>query len=197
MSEKDKTTPEAPETNDAPTKADPAPKAEEATKTEEPKANEASTEKEAPEEKVDEPLEITEEVDQAAEEAAKPEETDEVIPEEVKGKAEKVELPNRDIKTGMWVRVHEKIKELNTKGEAKERIQVFEGLVIGVKGGGVSRTMTVRKNSNGWMVEKIFPLSSPNVEKIEVVKQYRTRRAKMSFLRGRFRRKLKEVKLEK
>ncbi len=107
-----------------------------------------------------------------------------------------VVLPNRDIQTGMLVRVHEKIKDFNAKGEERERVQVFEGIVMGVKGPGMSRTMTVRKNSNGWMVEKIYPLSSPNIEKVEVVKQYKTRRGKLSFLRGRFRRKMVEQVLE-
>lgn len=147
-------------------------------------------------EKTKEPEElvITEEVDQAAEVAAKPEATDTSIPEAVEGEAEKVELPNRDIKPGMWVRVHEKIKETNARGEEKERVQVFEGIVIGLKSPGISRTMTVRKNSKGWMVEKIWPLASPTIEKIEVVKQYKTKRAKMNYLRDRFRRKLKETK---
>ncbi|MBU1126603.1 50S ribosomal protein L19 [Patescibacteria group bacterium] len=135
----------------------------------------------------------SEEVTAAAEAAATPK-ADASIPETVEGEAEVVELPNRDIKTGMWVRVHEKIKDVNSKGEEKERIQVFEGLVIGVKSAQISRTMTVRKNSKGWMVEKIFPLASPNIEKIEVVKQYQTHRAKLNFLRGRFRRKMKEIK---
>ena len=166
------------------------------------KPEEAKAETEAPkEESKDESKEAEEEVKPpsaevtaAAEEAATPETKDEAIPEEVKGKAEKVEFPNRDIQSGMWVRVHERIKDVNSKGEEKERVQVFEGLVIGVKGAEISRTMTVRKNSKGWMVEKIFPLASPNIEKVEVVKQYRTRRAKLSYLRGRFRRKLKEIK---
>ena len=135
----------------------------------------------------------SEEVTAAAEQAATPE-TPAELPETMEGEVEKVELPHRDVTSGMWVRVHEKIKDVNAKGEEKERVQVFEGLVIGVKGAGVSRTMTVRKNSKGWMVEKIFPLSSPNIEKVEFVKQYRTRRAKLSYLRGRFRRKLKEIK---
>lgn len=112
--------------------------------------------------------------------------------EETKG-AEVEELPNKDIKAGMIVRVHEKITDVNAKGEEKQRIQIFEGLVLGVRGSGVSRTATVRKNSKGWMVEKIYPLSSPNIEKIEVVKQYKTRRAKLTYLRGRFRRKLREM----
>jgi large subunit ribosomal protein L19 len=102
-------------------------------------------------------------------------------------------MPHRDIRPGMVVRVHERIIDTNTRGEEKERVQIFEGMVLGAKGGGVSRTITVRKNSKGWMVEKIFPLSSPNIDKIEVVKEYRVKRAKLNFLRSRFKRKMKEV----
>lgn len=121
-------------------------------------------------------------------------ENDSTIPTEEETKdAEVEELPYSDIQSGMIVRVHERIIDVNSKGEEKQRVQVFEGLVLAVRGGGVSRTITVRKNSKGWMVEKIFPLSSPNLEKIEVVKQYKVRRAKLSFLRGRFRRKMKEM----
>lgn len=105
-----------------------------------------------------------------------------------------VELPHADLKPGMLVRVHERIKETNAKGETKERFQIFEGMLIGLKSSGIARTMTVRKNSKGWMVEKIFPLSSPNIEKVEVVKRYETRRAKLHFLRGKHKRKLKEIK---
>ncbi len=107
------------------------------------------------------------------------------------------ELPHDDLETGMLVRVHERIKDTNSKGEARERIQIFEGLVMGLRGAGPSRTVTVRKNSKGWMVEKIFPLSSPNLTKVEVVKKYRVRRAKLSYLKGKFKRKLKEVKTAK
>lgn len=131
--------------------------------------------------------------EQEAEERAT-EASEEVIPEEIEADAEVEELPNSDIRPGMLVRVHERIIDTNSKGEEKERVQMFEGLVIGTRGAGSSRTMTVRRNAKGWMVEKIFPLSSPNVDKIEVVKQYRVRRAKLSYLRGNFKRKLKEVK---
>lgn len=130
-------------------------------------------------------------VEEARQEAA----AEEVIPEAVDTKeAEVVELPHRDLRTGMFLRVHERINDVNSKGEKRQRTQVFEGLLINLRGAGLSRTMTVRKNAKGWMVEKIFPLSSPNVEKVEVVKQYRTNRAKLSFLRGAFTRKLKEIK---
>ncbi|MFH1631922.1 MAG: 50S ribosomal protein L19 [bacterium] len=107
------------------------------------------------------------------------------------------ELKNRNVIPGMVVRVHEKIQDISPKGEPRERIQIFEGIVIGLGGKGISRTATVRKDSKGWMVEKIFPLNSPNVDKIEVVKQYRTRRAKLTFLRGKYKKKLREVKSEK
>ncbi len=82
-------------------------------------------------------------------------------------------------KPGDTVRVHLRIKE----GE-KERIQVFEGIVIARRGGGTRETFTVRKISFGVGVERIFPLHSPKIEKIEVVKRGRVRRAKLFFLRN-------------
>ncbi|MDA0208352.1 MAG: 50S ribosomal protein L19 [bacterium] len=98
------------------------------------------------------------------------------------------------MRPGMIVRVHERIVDVNNKGEEKSRIQIFEGMIIGIKSPGISRTMTVRKNSNGFMVEKIYPLASPNVTKVEIVKQHKVRRAKLGFLRGTFKRKMKEKK---
>ena len=97
-------------------------------------------------------------------------------------------------RSGMVVKVHEKIKETNTKGEEKERVQVFEGMIIGAKHGNESgATITVRKVSNGVGVEKIFPIHSPVVNKIEVVKQMRVRRAKLNHLRNpKFKRRLKK-----
>lgn len=154
----------------------------EATESTENTAPEAATEEKAPEVTT----ETAEQTEEKAPEAAEIPEVEEDAPAE--------ELPHENIVPGMLVRVHEKIKDTNSRGEERERVQIFEGMVIGVRGGGVSRTVTVRKNSKGWMVEKIFPLSSPNIEKIEVVKQYRVRRAKLNHLRGRFKRKLKEVK---
>jgi large subunit ribosomal protein L19 len=99
-------------------------------------------------------------------------------------------------RSGMVVKVHEKIKETNTKGEEKERIQVFEGMIIGTKHGSEpGATITVRKVSNGVGVEKIFPIHSPVVNKIEVLKQMRVRRAKLNHLRDpKFKRRLKEKK---
>ena len=81
---------------------------------------------------------------------------------------------------GDTVRVHAKIKEGN-----RERVQIFEGTVIKRQNGGVRETFTVRKISNGTGVEKTWPLHSPNVEKIEVVRRGKVRRAKLTYLRQR------------
>lgn len=101
-------------------------------------------------------------------------------------------------KPGMVVKVHQKIKELNTKGEEKERIQIYEGMIIAARHGAeVGATITVRKVSEGVGVEKIFPVKSPVVDKIEVVRQMEVRRAKLNYLRDKdFKRKMKEVKKE-
>lgn len=81
---------------------------------------------------------------------------------------------------GDTVKVYGKIKEGN-----RERIQVFEGTVLKRQGGGARETFTVRKNSNGIGVEKTWPLHSPNVEKVEVVRRGKVRRAKLNYLRKR------------
>ncbi len=81
---------------------------------------------------------------------------------------------------GDTVAVHTRVKE----GD-KERIQVFEGVVIKRKGGGINETFTVRKISNGVGVERIFPLHSPNIDKIVRLKSGRVRRAKLYYLRER------------
>ena len=81
---------------------------------------------------------------------------------------------------GDTVRVHAKIKEGN-----RERIQVFEGVVLKKQGGSSRETFTVRKNSNGIGVEKTWPLHSPNVEKVEVIRRGKVRRAKLNYLRQR------------
>ncbi len=91
---------------------------------------------------------------------------------------------------GDTVKVHAKIKEGN-----RERIQVFEGVVLKRQGGSSRETFTVRKNSNGIGVEKTWPLHSPSVDKIEIVRLGKVRRAKLNYLRGRVgkRAKVKEL----
>lgn len=96
----------------------------------------------------------------------------------------KSEVP--EFKVGDTVRVHGKIKEGN-----RERIQIFEGTVIKKQGGSNRATFTVRKFSNGVGVEKTWPLHSPNVEKVEVVRQGKIRRAKLYYLRDRVGKKAK------
>ena len=81
---------------------------------------------------------------------------------------------------GDTIRVHAQIKEGN-----RERIQVFEGTVIAKKHGGIQETVTVRRMSYGVGVEKTFPMHSPNVEKFEVVRKGKVRRAKLYYLRDR------------
>ena len=93
---------------------------------------------------------------------------------------------------GDTVRVHAMIKEGN-----RERIQVFEGTVIKRQGGSNRETFTVRKISNGVGVEKTWPLHSPNVEKVEVVRQGKVRRAKLFYLRDRVGKKAKVKELVK
>ena len=81
---------------------------------------------------------------------------------------------------GDTVRVHAKIKE-----GSRERIQVFEGTVIAKKHGGIQETMTVRRVSYGVGVEKVFPIHAPSLEKIELVRHGKARRAKLYYLRNR------------
>ena len=90
----------------------------------------------------------------------------------------KAEVPQFHV--GDTVRVYGKIKEGN-----RERIQVFEGIVLKKQGGSNRETFTVRKFSNGVGVEKTWPLHSPNVEKVEIVRFGKVRRAKLNYLRGR------------
>ncbi len=100
------------------------------------------------------------------------------------------------LKPGMTVRVYQKIRETNPKGEIKERLQMYEGIILAIKHGReIGSTMTVRKLSGGVGVEKIFPLFSPNVAKIEMVKQAKVRQSKLYYLREKRKKKLREVKL--
>jgi large subunit ribosomal protein L19 len=93
---------------------------------------------------------------------------------------ERAQLTDRPaMRSGDTVRVHVKVRE----GE-KERIQVFEGLVIGMHRGGARATFTVRKVSFGQGVERIFPLHSPIIDRIEVLRGAKVRRAKLYFLRS-------------
>ena len=104
--------------------------------------------------------------------------------------AEQLKENAPEINVGDTVIVYAKIKEGN-----RERIQVFEGTVLKRLGGGARETFTVRKFSNGIGVEKTWPVHSPNVEKIEVVRRGKVRRAKLNYLRGRVgkRAKVKEL----
>ena len=90
----------------------------------------------------------------------------------------KAEAPKFNV--GDTVRVHNRIKE-----GARERIQFFDGTVIAKKNGGVSETFTVRRISNGVGVEKTFPLHSPNVVAVDVIREGKVRRAKLYYLRDR------------
>ena len=90
----------------------------------------------------------------------------------------KAELPV--VRIGDTVRVHNRIKEGN-----RERIQMYEGTVIAKHGGGISETFTVRRISYGVGVEKTFPIHSPNVEKVDIIRQGKVRRAKLYYLRDR------------
>ena len=84
------------------------------------------------------------------------------------------------VTVGDTVRVHLKVKE-----GARERVQVFEGTVIAKKHGGIEETFTVRRISYGIGVEKVFPLHAPSIEKVEVVRHGKVRRAKLYYLRDR------------
>ena len=93
---------------------------------------------------------------------------------------ERLEAEVTPVKVGDTVRVHVKVKE-----GSRERIQVFEGTVIAKKHGGITETITVRRISYGVGVEKVFPVHSPSIDKIEVVRNGAVRRAKLYYLRDR------------
>ena len=102
----------------------------------------------------------------------------------------KKEVPAFEV--GDTVKVYGKIKEGN-----RERIQVFEGTVMKKQGGSNRATFTVRKSSNGVGVEKTWPLHSPNVENVEVVRRGKVRRAKLNYLRDRVGKKAKVKEIVK
>ena len=106
--------------------------------------------------------------------------------------AEQLKENAPEFHVGDTVKVYGKIKEGN-----RERIQVFEGTVLKKQGGSTRATFTVRKNSNGVGVEKTWPLHSPNVEKVEVIRKGKVRRAKLNYLRDRVGKKAKVKELVK
>ena len=94
------------------------------------------------------------------------------------------------VKPGDTVRVYVKVKEIRVnpktrKPEEKVRLQAYEGVVIAERGKGIGKSIVVRKMSSGIGVERIFPLSSPSVDRIEIVKRAKVRRANLGYLRGR------------
>jgi large subunit ribosomal protein L19 len=116
--------------------------------------------------------------------------------EQLEAAGAKTDLPA--MRPGDTIRVHVKVKETTVKDEKavgmkgkgvkeeiRERVQVFEGMVIGLRGSGARATVTVRKVSFGEGVERIFPLNAPTIEKIEIVKRAVVRRAKLYYLRER------------
>lgn len=106
--------------------------------------------------------------------------------------AEQLKASVPEFHVGDTVKVYGKIKEGN-----RERIQIFEGTVLKKQGGSNRETFTVRKSSNGIGVEKTWPLHSPNVEKVEVVRRGKVRRAKLNYLRDRVGKKAKVKELVK
>jgi len=114
-----------------------------------------------------------------------------IHPREEKSMITSENLQQKDVtfKSGDTVRVHYRVIEGN-----RERIQVFEGLCISRRGGGINETFTVRKNSFGVAVERIFPLHSPKIAKIEVVSRGAVRRAKLYYIREKVGRKARVKK---
>ncbi len=113
------------------------------------------------------------------------------IIKKIEDEQRKAEVP--EFSVGDTVKVYGKIKEGN-----RERIQIFEGIVLKKQGGNTVRsTFTVRKVSNGVGVEKTWPMHSPNVENVEVVRRGKVRRARLNYLRGRVGKKAKVKELVK
>jgi len=118
--------------------------------------------------------------------------------EESKKNDKEVEISYDDLKPGMTIRVYQKIKETNSKGEEKERLQHFDGMIICRKHGKeAGATITVRKISDGVAVEKIFPLKTTTIAKIVAKKQAEVRRAKLYYLRSGYNKRLKEKAISK
>jgi large subunit ribosomal protein L19 len=114
------------------------------------------------------------------------------VVESIEQKYLKTKLPQ--FRSGDTIQVHVRVKETERasakakdkdKEKEKERIQIFEGVVIGMRGRGISSSFVVRKISFGVGVERIFPLHSPSIDKIKVLKQGKVRRAKLYYLRER------------
>ena len=102
----------------------------------------------------------------------------------------KKDLP--PFKVGDGVRVHTKVRE----GD-KERIQIYSGIVIAIKGGGIHKTFTVRRISYGEGVERVFPVNSPNIEKIEIDRESEVMRARLYYLRDRLGKAAMAVKVRR
>ena len=102
-----------------------------------------------------------------------------------------------NINPGMTVAVDTKVEETTTKGDVRERIQTFEGVVLSRGGIGLGKTITVYKKSGGIGVERIFPLNMPSIADIRVLKETKVRRAKLRFLKKSNARQPKEKKISK
>lgn len=135
-----------------------------------------------------------EEVEKMIEE--EPKKVDDVLAEVIVDEKNKKKIKTSDIKVGMYLRVYQRIFELNSKGEEKGRLQMFEGLVIARKHGNeAGATFTVRKvTKTGHIVERIYPIYLPTLEKIELMKIAKRTKSKMYYLRNRKTNKLKFVK---
>lgn len=94
--------------------------------------------------------------------------------------ADQIRADKPELNIGDTVKVHVRIKE----GE-RERVQLFEGTIIAKKHGGIEESFTVRRLTHGVGVERVFPVNSPNVQRVEIVRRGRVRRAKLYYLRGR------------
>lgn len=162
------------------------------------KAEEVVTEvaenKSAETEEVKEEIINPEEIEKMIEE--EPKKVDDVLADIVVDEKNKKKIEKTNIKVGMYVRVYQRIFELNSKGEEKGRLQMFEGLVIARKHGNeAGATFTVRKvTKTGHIVERIYPIYLPTLEKIELMKIAKRTKSKMYYLRNRKTNKLKFVK---